>query len=377
MHRQGSTGVRRQRATRLRAVLAAIVWAVTSGGPAAAADPVDEVTAPEGLYAVFETTLGTFVCRLEPAKAPVTVGNFVGLAEGTLEFHDPRTGALVHRHFYDGLKFHRVLPGFVVQGGDPKGDGTGGPGYEFMDEIDPTLHFDAAGVLAMANAGPDKNGSQFFITLAPAPHLNGRHSIFGGVILGMDVLQSMAKQPRTGFDRSTPVTDIVMRKVRIVRSGAAATAFDAAAEFGRRNELQARRLAAQRAAADAFRAQLSQDRAHATHTASGLLYVVAAPGNGDPPRPGDTISTHCTGFLEDGTRFWSTHDSGEPFRVVIGVGKVIKAWEEAYLEMRPGEQRRLIVPPELAYGAQGNPRAGIPGNATLVFDVELLAVERH
>jgi peptidylprolyl isomerase len=353
------------------------LWLVLSATTAAFADPVDDATAADGIYAVFETTLGTFVCRLEPTKVPVTVGNFVGLAEGTKEFRDPRTGAMVHRRFYDGLKFHRVLPSFVVQGGDPKGDGTGGPGYEFIDEFDPSLHFDAAGMLAMANAGPDKNGSQFFVTLAATPHLNGRHSIFGGVILGMDVVQAMAKQPRTGLDRSIPVTDIVMRKVRIVRSGDAAVAFDATAAFARQAELRARRLETERAASEAFRARLAQDRARATRAPSGLLYIVVGPGSGEPPRAGDTISTHCTGFLEDGKRFWSTHDSGEPFRVVIGVGKVIKAWEEAYLEMRPGEQRRLIVPPELGYGAQGNPRAGIPGNSTLVFDVELLAVERH
>jgi len=343
-----------------------------------AADPVAEATATEGLYAVFETSVGTFVCRLEPDKAPVTVGNFVGLAEGTQEFTDPRTGEPIRRRFFDGLKFHRVLPGFVVQGGDPKGDGTGGPGYEFMDEFDPSEHFDAPGVLAMANAGSDKNGSQFFVTLAPAPHLDGHHTIFGHVVAGLDVVLGMAKLPRTGIEKSTPVTDIVMRRVRIVRTGAAATAFDAGAAFASQSTMRARRAAMQQAQAEAFHAQVAQDRARAVRTPSGLLYVVLAAGNGDPPLAGDTISTHCTGYLEkDGTRFWSTHDSGEPFRTVIGVGKVIKAWEEAYLDMRPGERRRLIVPPELAYGAAGKPKAGIPANATLIFDIELLAVERH
>jgi peptidylprolyl isomerase len=343
----------------------------------AAADRVGEATATEGLYAVFETTLGNFVCRLEPEKAPVTVGNFVGLAEGSHAFRDPRTGEMVERRFYDGLKFHRVVPGFVVQGGDPKGDGSGGPGYEFCDEIDPDLRFDAPGLLAMASAGRDRNGSQFFLTLAPAPHLNGRHTIFGRVVAGQEVLEAMAKQPLMGPGRSTPVSDIVMRKVRIVRTGAAAEAFDAATAFAREAEIRAQQEAEREMAAAAFREQLEADHARAERTASGLEYIVFEPGSGDPPKRGDTISTHCTGYLADGTRFWSTYDQGEPFRVVIGVGKVIPAWDEAYLDMRPGEKRRLIVPPELGYGAHGNRHAGIPANATLVFDVELLAVERH
>jgi peptidyl-prolyl cis-trans isomerase A (cyclophilin A) len=354
------------------------VWALLGAASPGAADPVDDAVSPDGLYAVFETSLGNFACKLEPAQAPVTVGNFVGLAEGTKEFQDPRTGQMTTRRFYDGLKFHRVVPGFVVQGGDPRGDGTGGPGYEFADEIVPGLRFDAPGVLAMASAGPDRNGSQFFITLAPAPHLDGRHSVFGHVVAGMDVVLSMAKQPRTGPDRSTPVTDIEIRKLRIVRSGDAAHAFDAAAAFAQEASMRARREQTKRAALESFRAQFAQDEARAVRSPTGLRYVVLATGTGDPPRAGDTISTHCTGYLaEDGTRFWSTYDRGQPFRVAIGLGKVIQGWEEAFLQMRPGEKRRLIIPPELAYGARGNPAVGIPANATLVFDVELLAIERH
>lgn len=359
--------------SRGRAAAAALVFGLAAP---AAAGPVEDATAADGLYAVFETTLGDFVCRLYFERAPVTVGNFVGLAEGTREFKDPRTGQMTRRHFYDGLKFHRVVPGFVVQGGDPKGDGTGGPGYEFIDEIEPFAHFDAAGLLGMANAGKDRNGSQFFITLAPAPHLEGRFTLFGRVVHGMEVVERMAKQPRIGLDRSIPVGDIVMRKVRIVRTGAVAQAFDAAAAMSRQSEVHTQHEAERTAARDAFLAQLQQDEARATRTPSGLRYVVLAAGSGDPPRAGDTISTHCTGYLaSDGTRFWSTHDKGEPFRVSIGVGKVIPAWEEAYLAMRPGERRRLIVPPELGYGAAGNAPAGIPAHAKLVFDVELLAVE--
>lgn len=345
---------------------------------AVAADPIDDATAADGLYAVFETTLGSFACRLEPEKAPVTVGNFVGLAAGTQEFIDARTGQRTKRPFYDGLRFHRVVSGFVVQAGCPRGDGTGGPGYEFVDEIDPSLRHDGPGVLSMASAGRDRNGSQFFITLAAAPHLDDRQSVFGRVVAGMDVLESMTKLPRMGLDRTTPVSEILIRKVRVIRTGDAARAFDAAAAFALQAEVRVKREAAQHAAWVTFHAQLEQDRAQAVRTASGLLYVVLAPGSGDAPKPGDTAVTHCTGWLEkDGTRFWSTRDGGQPFRIKVGTGKVIKAWEEAFLEMRPGEKRRLIVPPELGYGAQGNVRAGIPGNTTLVFDVELVDIERH
>jgi peptidylprolyl isomerase len=364
--------MRRARANGI--VLLVALAAATPAHP----DEIANATSAPGLYAVFETTLGDFVCRLEPERASLAVGNFVGLAEGTREFKDPRTGQSVRRRFYDGLKFHRVVADFVVQGGDPHGDGSGGPGYEFIDEVEPTLHFDVAGVLAMANAGRDRNGSQFFVTLAPAPHLDGHHTIFGHVVFGMEVVQSMARQPRTGPDGSTPVTDIVMRKVRIVRTGPAAVGFDAAAAFARQEEIRARHDGERHAAEAAFRAQLERDKASAVHTPSGLMYVLVEPGSGDPPQPGDTISTHCTGYLAaDGTRFWSTHDLGQPFRAPIGVGKVIKAWDEAYLRMRPGEKRRLIVPPELGYGDKGNPRAGIPSGATLVFDVELLSVDRR
>jgi peptidylprolyl isomerase len=181
-----------------------------------------------------------------------------------------------------------------------------------------------------------------------------------------------------GLYRSTPVSEILLRSVRIVRTGDAARDFDAEAAFARQADVRARREAASRAASATFRAQLERDLAQAVRTASGLLYLVLAPGSGEPPRPGDTVVTECTGWLEkDGTRFWSTSDGGAPFRVKVGAGKLIKAWEEAFGEMRPGEKRRLIVPPELGYGAQGNVRAGIPANATLVFDVELVDIERH
>jgi peptidyl-prolyl cis-trans isomerase A (cyclophilin A) len=156
--------------------------------------------------ATFVTSKGTIVCELFPAQAPETVANFVGLATGTKEYKDPKTGAMKKGKFYDGLTFHRVIPQFMIQGGDPLGTGTGGPGYQFKDEIDPSLKFDKTGKLAMANAGPGTNGSQFFITVAPTPWLNGHHTIFGQVISGQDVADAISKMGDSNGTPSTPIT---------------------------------------------------------------------------------------------------------------------------------------------------------------------------
>jgi peptidyl-prolyl cis-trans isomerase A (cyclophilin A) len=167
-----------------------------------------------GVYAVFDTTLGKVVCRLFPDKAPKTVENFTGLAEGTKEFKDPKTGAKTKRPYYDGLIFHRVIPNFMIQGGCPLGTGSGGPGYEFDDEFAPGLGFSKPGLLAMANRGPGTNGSQFFITVAPTDWLNNRHTIFGEVVEGMDVVQKIATT-KSVSDR--PVTPVVINKLTIER----------------------------------------------------------------------------------------------------------------------------------------------------------------
>lgn len=169
-----------------------------------------------GTYAIFETSLGTIVCRLFEKEAPQTVANFVGLAEGTKEFLDPRTRQRTKRPFYDGLVFHRVIPKFMVQGGCPLGTGTGDPGYRFADEFHPTLRHDRPGRLSMANAGPGTNGSQFFITVAPTPWLDDHHTIFGEVIEGQEVAVKMSEVPRDRNDR--PLAPVVTTKVRIERA---------------------------------------------------------------------------------------------------------------------------------------------------------------
>ena len=168
-----------------------------------------------GTYARFVTTEGDFTVRLFDTDAPRTVENFVGLAEGSKEWSDPRTNQKVRRPYYDGTIFHRVIDGFMIQGGDPLGQGIGGPGYNFQDEFHPKLRHNKAGVLSMANRGPNTNGGQFFITLAPTPHLDDRHSVFGEVVEGMDVVSRIGGTP--AGDRDRPVKDIVIQHVAIER----------------------------------------------------------------------------------------------------------------------------------------------------------------
>ena len=176
----------------------------------------ETVSRAPGTYGIFETSQGTIVCRLFEKEAPQTVANFVGLAEGTKEFKDPRTGQKVKRPFYDGLSFHRVIPQFMIQGGCPLGTGTGDPGYRFADEFHPSLRHDKAGKLSMANAGPGTNGSQFFITVAPTPWLDNKHAIFGEVVEGFDIVQKISEVPRSAQDR--PLQDVKINSVKIERT---------------------------------------------------------------------------------------------------------------------------------------------------------------
>jgi peptidyl-prolyl cis-trans isomerase A (cyclophilin A) len=168
-----------------------------------------------GLFAQFDTSEGSFSVRLFDQEAPQTVANFVGLAEGTKPWKDPRTNQTVTKPYYDGVIFHRVIDGFMIQGGDPLGEGIGGPGYTFADEFHPKLRHNKAGILSMANRGPDTNGGQFFITLAPTPHLDDRHSVFGEVAEGMDIVRIIGSAATNERDR--PVIPIVIRTIKVQR----------------------------------------------------------------------------------------------------------------------------------------------------------------
>jgi peptidyl-prolyl cis-trans isomerase A (cyclophilin A) len=187
-------------------LVASLAWA-------GAAEKEKKVSGP--LYATFKTSIGDIVVRLYEDKAPRTVENFVGLATGTKEWTDPKAGKKVKRPLYNGTIFHRVIPNFMIQGGDPLGTGRGGPGYKFDDEFSPDLRHNKPGILSMANAGPNTNGSQFFITTVPTPHLDNRHSVFGEVVQGQDVVLAIGNVPRGPNDR--PLKDVVLNEVVISR----------------------------------------------------------------------------------------------------------------------------------------------------------------
>jgi peptidylprolyl isomerase len=306
-----------------------------------------------GVFAVMTTSKGEIVLSLEFQKTPLTVTNFVGLAEG----------AITGKHFYDGLKFHRVIADFMIQGGCPQGTGTGGPGYKFPDEFDASLRHSGPGILSMANSGPGTNGSQFFITHVPTPHLDDKHTVFGHVVEGQDVVNKIAVGDK-------------LESLTIVRNGAEAEAFVVTkAAFDAELAAHAEKAKAKAAAAaEAAKAKVKSLIEGATETASGLHYFVRNPGVGSKPKKGQTILAHYEGRLVSGQVFDSSYARGEPLDFKVGTGQVIQGWDEALLDMSMGEKRTLVIPPELGYGARG---AGgvIPPNAWLVFDVELVELK--
>lgn len=308
----------------------------------------------EGLYAKFHTSKGEILVKLENEKTPGTVGNFVGLAEGNLENKAIPQG----KPYYDGLKFHRVIPDFMIQGGDPKGNGTGGPGYNFADEIHPELTHDAPGKLSMANAGPGTNGSQFFITHIATPWLDGKHTVFGSVLEGQDVVDTIAQGDK-------------LDKVEIIRQGAEAEKFNGVEEFRSFNGAKAEREAAAKKKQEELMGELSQGF---EKTASGLKYKIEQKGDGVKAEKGKTVSVHYKGMLPDGSVFDSSYTRNQPIDFKLGKGQVIQGWDEGIQLLNVGDQARFVIPSHLAYGERGAGGA-IPPNATLIFDVELVAVK--
>ncbi len=326
----------------------------------------------EGLYAVMKTSNGEMVFMLYYDKTPITVGNFVGLAEGTKEFVNPKTGRREKRPYYAGLIFHRIIEGFMIQGGCPLGDGRGDPGYSFVDEFSEELRHDAPGVLSMANAGPGTNGSQFFITLAATPHLDGRHTVFGRLVHGEDVIKKISSVKTGSMDR--PIDPVTIESIRIVRVGPKAKAFDAEAAFARNAELLKKIQEEQDQRLKALLTRLKVNTKKISTTKTGLRYYVRKRGGGAKPERGQSITAHYTLYLADGTKVDSSLDRGQPLVTPIGVGRVIPGWDEAFLDMNAGEKRVLIVPFNLAYGERGRPPV-IPPRATLIFEVELISVK--
>ncbi|MCF1191190.1 peptidylprolyl isomerase [Mangrovimonas sp. AS39] len=308
----------------------------------------------DGLYAKFQTPKGDILVNLEFEKTPGTVGNFVALAEGNLENEARPQG----KPYYDGLKFHRVIPDFMIQGGCPQGTGSGNPGYQFDDEFHPDLKHDGPGVLSMANAGPGTNGSQFFITHVETPWLDNNHTVFGKVVEGQDVVDAIAQGD-------------TIDHVEIIRQGEAAEKFHAVEAFRTFEGAREKRLLEEQAAREA---ELDKLAAGFKRTDSGLRYQILQEGSGKAAQKGQTVSVHYKGQLADGTVFDSSYKRNAPIDFPLGVGQVIPGWDEGIGLLKVGDKARLVIPSDLGYGARG---AGgvIPPNATLVFDVELVDVK--
>ncbi len=306
-----------------------------------------------GIYAKFGTSKGDILLRLTHDKTPGTVGNFVGLAEGTLSNQARGEG----KPYYDGLTFHRVIPDFMIQGGCPQGTGTGDPGYKFDDEFHPELRHDAPGVLSMANAGPGTNGSQFFITHVPTPWLDQKHTVFGHVVEGQEVVDAIKQGDK-------------IESVKILRVGPEAESWDATGAFEAFRNGREARLAAEREAMEARLEALSEGF---EKTASGLRYKIIEAARGQKPSRGQRVAVHYRGSLLDGTVFDSSFERNEPIEFSLGTGQVIPGWDEGIGLLGVGDKARFIIPSNLAYGSRG---AGgvIPPDAALVFDVSLEGV---
>lgn len=317
-------------------------------------------SAGDGIFAEIVTNKGKITLELEYQKTPITVANFISLAEGTNTF--VTDAKLKGKPFYDGLKFHRVIKDFMIQGGDPQGTGAGSPGYKFKDEIVSGLKHKSGGILSMANSGPATNGSQFFITHKETPWLDGKHTVFGHVTSGMEIVNAIEQN------------DVIM-KVTIIRKGALAKKFDAAKVFSDYysnkdavEKQEAQKEAQLRAVANA---KALKEFENGKTTASGLKYIVLKEGTGTKPTATSNVKVHYTGTLTDGKVFDSSVERGEPLD--LGLNQVIPGWTEGIQLMSEGAKYKFFIPYNLAYGerAMGNV---IPAKSDLIFEVELIKI---
>lgn len=339
-------------------------------------NPIDTTKLENGLYAKIETNKGDILLQLEFEKTPLTVANFVSLAEGENEMVDEKYKG---KPFYNGLKFHRVIKNFMIQTGDPNGDGSGGPGYKFPDEITDLKH-DKAGILSMANAGPATNGSQFFITHNATPHLDGKHTVFGHVVEGQEVVNKIEQGDK-------------IKKIEIIRKGRDAKKFKAAKVFKNKLEDLIKEQKEKEAALEKVKtdkaAYFNEMKAKGTTTNSGLTYIITEKGNGEKPGIGTTVNIEYSGYLDNGFLFDSSitdvakefgnyipqkDQAGfyKPIPFIIGSKKgMIPGFIEGIEQMSMGDKAIIFIPSHLGYGERGNPRGRIPGNANLVFELEM------
>ena len=350
----------------------------------------------DGLFADIKTSKGDIIVRLEQEKTPVTVANFVSLAEGT---NTSVSEEYKDKKYYDGLTFHWVMKDFMIQGGDPLGQGTGYPGYKFMDEFNDSLVHNKKGILSMANSGPTTNGSQFFITHKETPWLNNKHTVFGEVVEGLDVVDSIANVPVGAGNK--PIEPVIMNTIEIIRNGKEARKFDAVQIMtdyfdGEEERLaaiekeKAEKLAAVLKIKDEFAASLDAQKAKATELPCGLKVLTLENGNGEKPKVGQKVNVMYAGYLENGTLFdsnyqeiaekygvfdWNREQGGGYMPVPMDYSpdsRLIAGFREGLLTMKVGDKIRLFIPSHLGYGEQGG--GPIPPNADLIFDLEITGI---
>lgn len=335
----------------------------------------EESNLPEGLYAEITTNKGKILTQLEYEKTPLTVANFVSLAEGTNTMVDAQ---FKDKPFYDGLTFHRVIADFMIQGGDPDGTGSGGPGYRFADEFTTDLKHDKAGILSMANAGPATNGSQFFITHGPTPHLDGMHTVFGHVLEGQEVVNAIAQGDK-------------IETVKIIRSGDKAKSFDAAKAFVDQQQMnQQKQEEAVKLIENSTKEMqeiLNNAKVQATKTATGLSYFVFEKGSRTKPTEGEMINVAYAGYFEDGRLFdTSLEHVAEKFNMLDPQRKaanqyipipfqygqkvgLIPGFIEGIEQLNIGDKAYIFIPSHLAYGERGG--GPIPPNTDLIFEIHI------
>ena len=305
----------------------------------------------EGIYAKIITDKGNILLSLHYRLTPGTVANFIGLVEGNID----NTFKSKDEPFYNGLKFHRVIPDFMIQAGCPLGTGTGDPGYKFDDEFHKDLKHNKPGILSMANSGKATNGSQFFITHIPTDWLDNKHTVFGEVVEGQDVVDQIQQND-------------LMNTIEILRKGEDAVNWNALEVFNKFKNKKDRDLQDLVSKENELIKEMSKGY---NETKSGLKYIILNKGEGDKPFSGDLVKVHYKGQLLDQTVFDSSYKRNEPIEFKVGEGQVISGWDEGIMLLNKGDKARFIIPPKLAYGESG---AGgvIPPNATLIFEVELI-----
>ncbi|MGB7784759.1 MAG: peptidylprolyl isomerase [Salinimicrobium sp.] len=345
-----------------------------------------------GMYAEIKTNRGPILAELYYKATPMTVASFVSLAEGNSELVDEQ---YKDKKFYNNLIFHRVIKDFMIQGGDPTGTGSGGPGYKFPNEIVDTLQHNDKGILSMANSGPDSNGSQFFITLKETPWLNGMHTVFGKVVEGQDVVDSIgAVETEKPGDR--PLKDVVIEEVNIIRKGNDAKNFDAPKVLSQELE-DFKTETAEKAKASEERRTANQQRfdgleADAKELENGVKMTYLEEGDGPQPKKGDTVKVNYQGYLVDGDLFDTNiaevakeyemfnpqrekMQGYSPMPVVYGPdAPMIPGFKEGISNMKVGDKAVIYIPSDQAYGQRGMPPV-IPPNADLIFQIEIVGIQ--